>query len=382
MPHNHKVLIILPEWKRTFLGNNVGQVMAALHERGAQIALYCKPSAENSFLSEDFPTAKLYDFRQTGNLCASFRSFIKVLRAFRPDVVFWTYAGYYENFLLAVLKGWGNKIPYVIKSDSRVPGQYGRGIKAFLWDRIFVQTPAVKADMILAETEDLLEGLEQYCKSGRVHIFKNGVSVRRLSSFQESFQKESNTHIRPYILYAGRIAREKGTDMLIESFKHIANRHPGWTLNLVGPEEEKEYTDMCKKMVLDAGLEGRIIFYPYASGSDLYRWFYFAEFFVLPSRKEGLANVLTEAMFFKNPVISFDVGKTNSLIDSNTGILVPPEDTVSFGEAMNRIIENGELRRKMGEKAKAQIVKEHNYDVLIPQLLEKCDNLLREAKNG
>lgn len=145
----------------------------------------------------------------------------------------------------------------------------------------------------------------------------------------------------PFILAAGRLAREKGFDLLIEAFS-IVVRH-GIQLHLAiagaGPE-----APALERLVSQFGLEDRVHFLGQvkAIGALMRK----AQAFVLSSRFEGFPNVLLEALASGLPVVSVDClsGPREILADGRYGILVPPEDPTSLADGIARIATDSELR--------------------------------------
>lgn len=73
-----------------------------------------------------------------------------------------------------------------------------------------------------------------------------------------------------------------------------------------------------------------------------------ADLFVLPSLSEGTPRVLVEARAASVPVVSTNIGGIpTSVTDGVDGLLVPPKDPAVLASAMARIIENGDLRRRL-----------------------------------
>ena len=81
--------------------------------------------------------------------------------------------------------------------------------------------------------------------------------------------------------------------------------------------------------------------------------------FVLPSRAEGLGVAILEAMAMALPVVASRVGGIpDAVIDRDTGLLVPPEDTGALAAAIDRLVADEDERRRLGERGRARVLAE------------------------
>ena len=149
---------------------------------------------------------------------------------------------------------------------------------------------------------------------------------------------------QPMIFAAGRLTRAKGFDLLIQSWKRLEHDYPKWKVIIAGEGEERI---SLEKAIKKAGLKHiRLI----GNVPDIERYYKEAAFFVLPSRDEGFVMVLLEAMFFSNPVVSYNckTGPKEIVADGKNGFLIEPGEIEKFAEKMEVFMRDAELRRKMG----------------------------------
>ena len=145
-------------------------------------------------------------------------------------------------------------------------------------------------------------------------------------------------------VYLGRFSQYKGVQDLIEAWE--AEPPPDSTLVLVGyradrpPEEQLERPPTRGSIVIrDWAADVR----PYLRAADL---------FVLPSRSEGMSNVLLEAMAAGLPSIATRVGAAEAVItDDVDGLLVPPAAPAQLGEAVRRLSADAKARADLGAAA-------------------------------
>lgn len=209
---------------------------------------------------------------------------------------------------------------------------------------------------------------ETFVPESRVVIIHNG---RDPKVFDSEEKGEVGTGIVK-LIYVGRIIRSKGVLNFVALVKSLSDRNI--RLSLLGDGEDAE---LLKKKVKEADLENVILLLgklPYSGvvvellGSDI---------FVLPSlRVEGFPMILVEAMFAGLPVVATDVGGVSDAIeDGETGFLVKLGDTSGFAEKLNLLINNDELRDKMGKNALIKARREFGVDVM----LDKYEKVINEV---
>jgi glycosyltransferase involved in cell wall biosynthesis len=366
-----KILVLSNIWDYRVMNMNLGKLISKLYNKEKKILFYCQPSLNDNNFLVNFPNAKLLNYRFSGGMKGfGIIRFIfnttRLLLFNKPDLVLWSYVGFTENMFFAFLG-----IPYILKTDSsqilKPNSLFGR-----LRYRLSVEYPIRKAKYVLVETIEVGERIKGLVDRD-VYLFPNGVPVKLFTQYETEFKKKTNGNVDPYILYTGRIMYEKGVDLLLESFSQISSKNPEWKLYIVGSVVERGYMEDLKEFVLNNNLSNNVFFLPFKTGVELYELYYFAEIFVLPSRHEGLANRITEAMFFQNPIVAFDVNQTKSLVTEQTGELVPALDVTGFSNKIEFLINNKEIRKNKGKQARSVIENKHNDDELFPDLFKKIE---------
>ena len=136
------------------------------------------------------------------------------------------------------------------------------------------------------------------------------------------------------VLFAGRLSPEKGILELVEA----AN---GMTLVVAGDGPLRDR------------VPGALGFVPHHALGPLYER---AAVVAVPSHREGFGVVCAEAMAYGRPVVAGAVGGLLDLVaDGETGLLVPPRDVPALRGALERLIGDRELRRRMGEAARERV---------------------------
>lgn len=148
------------------------------------------------------------------------------------------------------------------------------------------------------------------------------------------------------IVSVGRLDPQKDQTLLIEAFSILAARYPDWTLRIVG---EGVLRPVLEEKIEASGLAGRVELPGIVR--DVASEYARAEMFVLPSLYESFGLTTAEAMASGLPVIGFsDCPGTNELvIDGRTGILVGSRTPQALAQAMERLIQDEDLRRRYGQ---------------------------------
>jgi glycosyltransferase involved in cell wall biosynthesis len=203
-----------------------------------------------------------------------------------------------------------------------------------------------RADAVVVQTETIAEWFRaRLGKEARVVVIPNPVAP---SSHLESVVR----HSRPFILAAGRLAHQKGFDLLLRAFGAASARPQELQLVIAGEGPEGQ---QLRDLAAQLGLAERVSFPGRVRDlSDLMKA---AVAFILPSRYEGFPNVLLEALAVGVPCVAADgPGATREILgDGAYGLLVPPEDWQALAQAIERITTDSELRRRYVQAAPAAI---------------------------
>ncbi|MGW1887882.1 glycosyltransferase family 4 protein [Streptomyces sp. NPDC001970] len=152
------------------------------------------------------------------------------------------------------------------------------------------------------------------------------------------------------IVAAGRLAAEKQYDVLIEAFGKVVAARPEWTLRICGWGNQKE---RLRRRIDELGLYNSVRLMGPRSPIEP-EWVKGA-IAVSTSRHESFGMTLVEAMRCGLPVVSTDCdyGPREIVADGVDGLLVPVGDVGAIAAALLRLIDDEELRRRLGAAARA-----------------------------
>ncbi len=175
-------------------------------------------------------------------------------------------------------------------------------------------------------------------------------------------------------LFLGRLNRDKGVTDLALAFSKIAGAYPDIWLLIVGPDE-KGMLEMIKNIC--EGFRDRIRYVPYTDTPESYMAA--ADVFCLPSYREGFGNVIIEAASVGVPSIGSDIyGIRDAIKAGETGLLHTAGDANEIAEKMKLLIENDDLRREMGMRARKRAMDSFSNDRLENSLVEFYGDMMRE----
>ena len=156
------------------------------------------------------------------------------------------------------------------------------------------------------------------------------------------------------ILCVGRLTPAKGQHILIDAVEMLTQQGRRVRLRLVGsgPDEASLREHAARSIAREC------IVFEGAINQDRIRDFYAAaDAFCLPSFAEGLPVVLMEAMAMEIPCVTTHITGIPELIrDGEDGLLVPPSDADALVTALARLMDDAELRQRMGKSARARVV--------------------------
>ena len=151
------------------------------------------------------------------------------------------------------------------------------------------------------------------------------------------------------IVTVGRLEKQKNQKMLIDAFGKLKEKYPQYVLDIYGEgklRSELEQHIASKGLGESVRLQGNSPFVHKEIAS--------ATLFVLPSDYEGLSNALLEAMMMGLPVISTDCsGSDEIIVDGENGLLVPVGNEDMLMGAIDRVLSDSDLQKKISNGARA-----------------------------
>jgi glycosyltransferase involved in cell wall biosynthesis len=151
----------------------------------------------------------------------------------------------------------------------------------------------------------------------------------------------------PTAVFAGRLAPEKGADVLVQALPDVLRAVPDARVEIAGQgPQRKELT----RLVADLGVNDRVALLGHLPRSEVERRFNSAWVQAVPSRwEEPFGNVVTEAMMRGTAVVASRLGGPAEIVrDGETGLLVPPGDAGALANALVRLLSCRDDAERLG----------------------------------
>ena len=266
---------------------------------------------------------------------------VRLCRRLRPDIV---HAHSSKVGVLGRLAAWFAGVPvrvYTVHgwSFAAYDGLAGR---VYLWLERLMR-PLTTAVVCVAEATRRQGVAARACDEARTVVVHNAVEVK-------SFGARAGSTGAPRVLSIGRLAYPKD---LVTLFAALGRLDADYRVSLVG--DGPDAADVAAA-VSSHGLSDRVELL--GARENVSELLARADVFVLSSRSEGFPVSVLEAMAAGLPVVATAVGGVaEAVVDGETGILVAPADPEALAAALERLVEDVELRQRLGAAGRARALR-------------------------
>ena len=271
-----------------------------------------------------------------------------------------------DRMFWQALKRMGKRIVYT--AHNVVPhDRSSDATKHLIWmqrnaDAIIVHGHKLKMDLLA----------QSGISADKVHVIQHGNShpiVDQLDTWdrqsaRQSFSLDDN---EPVILFFGLMRPSKGLDVLIEACAALLRQDKKFKLMIAGPAmhgwwEAGEYS----KRLRDGNLEDKTITdIDYVPMADIGRYFHAADVIAMPYRSGSQSGILQLAYAYAKPAVVTNVGSICEVVeDGKTGVVVPPNDAVTFAEALGNLIDDPERAKRIGRQGRYFAETELSWDAI------------------
>ncbi len=188
--------------------------------------------------------------------------------------------------------------------------------------------------------------------SAPIHTIYHGLDTKKFMPLEHHEQD------RPVILSVGRFVEKKGYRFLVEACQLLRQQGRQFVCHIVGGGDHEP----IQKLIQQWQLEEFVQLHSAVTQEELREIYTQATVFALACHiidngdRDGIPNVLAEAMAMELPVVSTDISGIPELVESGVnGLLVPEKNAVALAQAIGKLLDDGELRTRLGKAARARV---------------------------
>lgn len=309
-----------------------------------------------------------------------YRSLCRLIRRIKPDVV-QTHSS--KAGIVGRAAAWRMQVPAIVHT---VHGPPFHDNQPALINRIYVAAErwaAQRCHKIICVSNAMRDAFVRH-RVGRINQFEvvhNGFDIEDYARIMDAVPTRSETRRvmelpeeAPVIGVVGRLDRLKGQDDLLDVLPDLRRRFEDLHLLMVG---DGWHGRALRARVEAMGEQGRVHFPGLVPLPRLVALLKAMDVMALPSYREGLPRTHVEALLCGCPVVGYDVDGVGEICrDGQTGILVSPGDRTGLGHAIERLLENKDLRQAMVERGQAIVRREFDLEVVASRTQRICEQLL------
>jgi len=364
------VCYILPTFR---LGGTEKQVIALSQgvRSRHEIAFLCLNGAEDLATWAQVPQDRVMDARMKGSRdLLVLRRIRSLLKALGPDVV---HCFLFDANVWGVLAARWAQVPVILSSRRSVDTwQTKRHILLERLSNLFVDKVTVNSHAVAAFTAAQENLPEEKCR-----VIYGGVDTHH---FRPPLKEPSRTrwfqdHPSFVVGIVGTLMPEKRHDLFLKAARIVADREPGCRFLIVGNGPTRHAVE---QLITELSLEHRV----FMTGelSDPVPAYASMDLSVLCSDREGFSNAILESMSSGIPVVATDVGgNSEAVVHGQTGFILPPGNSDMLAETILKMIQEKDLRIRMGRAGRQRVIKRFSLDNMIRGHLDLYDQLLGSA---
>jgi len=229
-----------------------------------------------------------------------------------------------------------------------------------------------RAAVILVSNERTAAALPRGCRGEVIQLVANATDM----AIWKPGRRTDCGGEPPRFVFLGRLVPFKVIDVLIDAFANVVRSTPA-RLQIIGDGPERSSLEaQCKRL----GVSEQVEFCGWLKHEEAVERMSDADVFVFPSLRDPGGAVIMEAMCLGLPVVAGDWGGPPDYAGPDSGFLVKPVNYQQYvddlADAMRRMAESPELRRTMGDAARAKAMAEFDWNHRVDRLVEIYSSIL------
>jgi glycosyltransferase involved in cell wall biosynthesis len=233
------------------------------------------------------------------------------------------------------------------------------------------------ADAVMACSRNIADFV-----AGHYHVSRGDIDVVHCGVDAEQFRPATHKNgDSPTVLFVGNLAENKGILTLVDAVIVLRARYPSLILRIAA-RPQPELIRRLEARVAEAGAAGCLEFLGFVGHQDLPAHYQRADLFCSPATYEGgAANVYLEAMACACPVVaSVSGGAPEVVTEGEEGFLVPPNDIAAVVGALDRVLTDPALRRRLGENGRRRVEREFAMEPYLHRVLQTYHRAIARSK--
>lgn len=242
-------------------------------------------------------------------------------------------------------------------------------------------TPITDAFIAVAEPHGQYLVKNEGCPTDRVCVIPNGIDVDRFSPMEPDASLREKLRLPPTGPVIGIVAAlrpEKCHERFLEVASIVQESVPEASFLIVGDGDRRSELE---KTAAELGLSQSVRFV--GTRSDIPQILATLDIFLLTSKMEANPVSIMEAMAMERPVVAFDVGSVHqTVLNRETGILVPPGDVQQMAAEVINLIHHPETAAKLGQAARANVIESWSVDTMVHGYERMIEEIYRSKTEG
>jgi mannosyltransferase len=179
----------------------------------------------------------------------------------------------------------------------------------------------------------------------------------------------------------GRVRAQKGTDVFVEAMCRLLPRYPDFTAVITGAItiDQEAFANRLKARIAAAGLTERVRFLGELPSEEVPRWYQRITIYAFTSRNEGFGLTLIEAMAAGLALVAARAGAAETVVDDDTGVLVPPGDADALAAALEPLMRDPARAAAMGRRARERVMREFSIEAEAARIVEVYRRVLADV---
>jgi len=384
---SHKIRILQVVQEPVTIWAFLTGLIHELENRGYEVEVACNMSSPEiaDELREKGIKLNIVDVQRSLNPFKILKAFISFRRLFKRKkfdivVTHTPIAAFTARFA-----AYSCRVPLIIYTAHGLPFMKGMNpIKYSLFYCMEKLAGKVTTGLICINEEDYREAVnKKLTKTGYIkRIYGIGIDTEKykplnidrnfktLKIENEELSIDKNTKLIGFI---GRLVKPKGVINYLEMAGDITSKRDDVIFLIAGFGPLEGY---IKTFILENKLNDKVKYLGFVK--DVREIFNVLDIFVLPTYyPEGMPRTILEAMAMEVPVVTTDSRGCRELVeDGRTGLIVKPQDTVGLTRAVERLIDDNELCRLMGQASREKVIEKYEESLVINEQIEFYEKLL------